>query len=661
MALVVGVWTTYRDMDAFSLLARSTRLKKSALIQPEPVSNASVDRAAKESKKRKRDAEPQNAAAQPTEQESRDILKEHKLKVSPLWTQQQDNHEPSRKRSKKGSVDETPLKKQKLDIIPQPLQTFDQLRSRYDLPDSLLRNIEEQGFKKPTEVQMGSLPLLLDSASYSQLLRDRPTKIPACNLMSIAPTGSGKTLAFLIPLIASILSKRKSEGELSSTGPLAVVIAPTKELARQIVNESRKLCSRTGIRTTLVRKGVSLYGQQGAADDRSDDEKSSDDDNGKTAKVKSQILVSTPLALVHATCPPSSDQPCLPSVENLVLDEADVLLDPLFREQTMRVWNGCTNAALRVSLWSATVGSSIEELAVARVKQVHASESAAPLLRLVVGLKDSSIPNIDHRLIYAASEQGKLMGMRQLLHSPEKSESGAILRPPFLVFTQTIPRAIALHSELLFDIPAEAGGSSRIAVLHSDLSETARDKVMTRLRKGEIWVLITTDLLARGIDFHGINGVVNYDMPTSSAAYVHRAGRTGRAGRKGGVAVTLYSKDDLPFVKNIANVIAASERQGHEGGAEEARRKWLLEALPKVTKKDKQRLKQRGVESRRPTSFKSTEKGSKDTKSQISTRGGFLRRMENNRKGAIEGSKKRKVTEAACSAGPENDSFAGFE
>src|SRR5207247_11424519 len=102
------------------------------------------------------------------------------------------------------------------------------------------------------------------------------------------------------------------------------------------------------------------------------------------------------------------------------------------------------------------------------------------LVRLVVGLKDSAVPNVSHKLVYAATEQGKLLGLRQLLHpTASTSDSDTHLRPPFLVFTQTIPRAIALHSELMYDIPAEAGGSSRIAVLHSGLSDSQRSDILT--------------------------------------------------------------------------------------------------------------------------------------------------------------------------------------
>ncbi len=123
-----------------------------------------------------------------------------------------------------------------------------------------------------------------------------------------------------------------------------------------------------------------------------------------------------------------------------------------------------------------------------------------------------------------------------------------------------------MHDELKYDIPASAGGSTRIAVLHSSLSDSVRSKIMARFRTGEVWVLITTDVLARGVDFVGVNGVVNYDVPTSAASYVHRAGRTGRAGRSGGVSVTFYTKDDIPYIKSVANRDCCQRKAGRKEG-----------------------------------------------------------------------------------------------
>ena len=587
-----------------------------------------------------------------TEEEARKILKQHKLKMT--WLNPNATSKKSKKKAKEGK------KEQNQHVYPRPLERFHTLRSRFAIPQRLQENVSGQGYDLATEVQMAALPLLLDNPNSFLHTPDGQESVKHASsyidLLAVAPTGSGKTLAFLIPLFSKIMRLRKEQN--GSRHTTAVILAPTKELVGQIVNEGKKLGLNTGTKISQVRKGMNLDHSSPTIDDGSAEEDSS---------VKVDVLVSTP-GVLHSILEDkdNQDRTVLPAVESLVLDEADVLLDPLFREQTLAIWNRLTHPDLRVSLWSATMGSNIEDLArstitgrqhrLAEEKGVKASD--APLVRLVVGLKDSAVPNIEHKLIYAATEQGKLMGLRQLLHPTTSSaESGPPLRPPFLVFTQTIERAVALHSELLYDIPAEAGGISRIAVLHSDLSDTARDSVMTRFRKGEVWVLITTDLLSRGVDFRGVNGVVNYDIPTSSAAYVHRVGRTGRAGRQGGVAVTLYSKEDIPYMKHVATVVSLAQKQ-QGAAAGEGVQQWLLDALPSLSKNDKQKFKKRGVEVRTARGMASDPRAAK--KARISTKAGYVRREENKRKGAIAGSKQRAKLQSKEDDGDGSD-FGGFD
>lgn len=582
------------------------------------------------------------------------ILKQHKLKMT--WLNPPATSKKGKKKAKEGK------KEQNQHVYPRPLERFHTLQKRFGIPQRVQANVSEQGYDLATEVQMAALPLLLDNPK--SFLRapegqDSTTlESSYLDLLAIAPTGSGKTLAFLTPLFSKIMRLRKEQSGPRHT--TALILAPTKELVGQIVNEGKKLGSNTGIKISQVRKGMHL-------DHLSEPSDKTAEVNGEDSSVKVDILVSTP-GVLHSILEDKDDRDgaALPAVESLVLDEADVLLDPLFREQTLAIWNKVPHPELRVSLWSATMGSNIEDLArttiaarrerLADQKSVKVSE--APLVRLVVGLKDSAVPNIQHKLIYAATEQGKLMGLRQLLHPTTSSaESGPPLRPPFLVFTQTIERAVALHSELLYDIPAEAGGISRIAVLHSDLSDTARDSVMTRFRKGEVWVLITTDLLSRGVDFRGVNGVVNYDIPTSSAAYVHRVGRTGRAGREGGVAVTLYSKEDIPYMKHVATVVSMAQKQ-QGAAAGEGVQQWLLDALPSLSKNDKQKFKKRGVEVRTARGMASDPRAAK--KARISTKAGYVRKEENKRKGAIAGSKQRAKAQSREDDGDGSD-FGGFD
>ena len=178
---------------------------------------------------------------------------------------------------------------------------------------------------------------------------------------------------------------------------------------------------------------------------------------------------------------------------------------------------------------------------------------------------------------------------------------------------------------------------------------------MTRFRRGEIWVLITTDLLSRGVDFRGLNGVVNYDVPSSAAGYVHRVGRTGRAGREGGVAVTFYTQDDIPFVKLIANVIRASEKMRGVAEGEGSVKQWLLDALPTPSKRERQMLKRRGVEARR-----SVKDGKGVKADRISSKSGYDRKIENKRKGAREAAKRRETVEQRNDSGDESG-FEGFD
>ncbi|OXV08684.1 hypothetical protein Egran_03555 [Elaphomyces granulatus] len=530
----------------------------------------------------------------------RSLLKAHKIKVMDLR-----DHEAiqsvkteklgaKRKRRKKEEPIPVLSKKQQKAarmLFPHPLTSFQQLRKKYHISRRLLENIVEQGITIPTEVQMGSLPLLLEH--YSSTGNSQSPVTPEPDLLVVAPTGSGKTLAFLIPIINKAIRHHHENPKRREI--LTVIVVPTKELAGQIVNEGRKLVSGTGVKITSMRKGMRLdcsdddtnqIGKEAPLSDSVsgsdvDDEDDRADEGGnnkmhsannsrsRNTVTKSDVLVTTPLSLINSLSNnQTKDIVPMPSVQSLVLDEADVLLDPLFREQTFGIWNACTHPKLRTSLWSATMGSNVEELAKSKIRERQQSLSISektPLIRVVVGLKDSAVPNVTHKLIYAATEQGKLLGLRQLLHPTAMiTPLETRLRPPFLIFTKTIARATALHSELLYDIPAEAGGSSRIAVLHSDLPETHRSEIMKGFRKGEIWVIITTDLLARGVDFRGINGVVNYDIPTSSATYVHRVGRTGRAGREGGIAVTFYTQEEVPYLKSIRNLIETSQELGRK-------------------------------------------------------------------------------------------------
>lgn len=637
-----------------------------------PKQDISSESKSSESPMAERAASPQPGPTKKlTEDECRKLLRSHRLKITLLSKHEEQKKIKKPKKKQRAVLEEK--KEDKKNLFPQPLESFGDLRTTYGISRTVAENLLRQSYRLPTEVQMGSLPLLL--RPELALKKGVENLSHGVDFLAVAPTGSGKTISFLIPAIDRIMKRRERGGVHGIRELEAVIVAPTRELVHQIVNEGNKLVQGTGIKIVAMKKETQLAaGQQLIVDDGSsdDDDESEEEEEeedtkrqgqgkgkGKAKKphpeTKTDILVTTPQLLLNfLESGPSGTHKVLPTVRDLILDEADVLLDPLFKETTLGLWTACTNDKVRLSFWSATMGSNIESLVTEelRTRAENSASTQKPFVRLVVGLKDTAVPNIVHKLTYTASEQGKLLALRQLLHPTSNDDTGPPLRPPFLVFTQTIDRATALHEELKYDIPLEAGGSSRIAALHSGLADSARSAIMRKFRAGEIWVLVTTDVLARGVDFAGVNGVVNFDVPGSAAAYVHRAGRTGRAGREGGVAVTFYTKEDIAFVKTVANVIAVSEKQAGKTGDGAGVQKWLLDALPNVAKADRKKLKERGVESRRSSGG--------GRRAMITSKSGYERTREHNRKGAMDANKRRRL-EGRKEEGDDEGEWAGLD
>ena len=646
-----------RELDFFGLLGRpgngSGPAKKRRRTSGNQSDSSDDDRdtASDSDKEEEEEAEIERAPpALPTADEIKSTLHAHKLKYTILAPQatapaNEKNSKESEKKKRKKKEEEKKIKQQsevgepkkskKPELLIPPLTDFSQLRSSahgYALSKRVFANILAQGYSAPTEVQMGALPVLM-----KRDLSIVPAGAPV-DLLTCAPTGSGKTLAYVVPLIDQLLRSRKEEGG-AQKGIKAVILAPTKELVGQIVNEVKKLVRGTAIKVSLFKKG---HRPVSWADTLPE--------GGTEPCVKSDIIVSTPQLLKNAI--ESAGEASMTAICRLVMDEADVLLDELFREQTLGVWEALRDrsAHLRSSLWSATMPSSTENLVTAALLTTARNGPPPHVVRLVVGIKDTSLPAISQALVYTASERGKLLALRQRLSSG--------LRAPVLVFMQSIPRAQALFNEILYDLPTPG----RIAVLHSELADAAREETMTRFRLGEVWILITTDLLSRGMDFRGIRLVINYDIPTSVASYIHRVGRTGRAGTEDGEAVTYYTKEDIMYVRGIANVIAAASPPGKGGSVQ----KWLLDSLPKTSKRDKKKLKLHGVEARH----------NKDSKHRISTKSGPQRRLRDRRMGAIEASKRRKAEAnrgddgsdsdddglmMGMEAGADSDEFTGFD
>lgn len=204
-----------------------------------------------------------------------------------------------------------------------------------------------------------------------------------------------------------------------------------------------------------------------------------------------------------------------------------------FLSQVDEILAQCPQKKIQRALFSATVGPFVKELADGFLKKP---------VSITIGKENVGASTINQRLVFVGREDGKLLAVRQLVQSG--------LKPPVLLFMQSIDRAKELYKELVYD-------GINVDVMHAERSAAQREDVIRRFRTGDIWILICTDLMARGIDFKAVAMVINYDLPLTAVSYIHRIGRTGRAGRTG-EAVTFFTEQDLPRMRAIANVVKLS-------------------------------------------------------------------------------------------------------
>ncbi|XP_022070620.1 probable ATP-dependent RNA helicase DDX52 [Acanthochromis polyacanthus] len=376
--------------------------------------------------------------------------------------------------------------------VPDPVCTFEELQSEYRLNPHILQNLKDAGLNSPTPIQMQAIPLMM---------HDR-------ELLACAPTGSGKTLAFCLPLLTRLQQP-------ANLGFRAVIISPTRELASQTYRELLRLSDGVGFRVHIIDKAsvaAKKYGPQ--------------------SNKKYDILVSTPNRLIFLLKqdPPAID---LSSVEWLVVDESDKLFEDGktgFREQLATIFLACSGAKVRRAFFSATCTPDVEQWCRLNLDN---------LVSVNIGHRNTAVETVEQQLLFVGTENGKLVAMRDII------KKGFL--PPMLVFVQSIERARELFHELVYE-------GINVDVIHADRTQQQRDNVVNSFRSGKIWVLICTALLARGIDFKGVNLVLNYDFPTSAVEYIHRIGRTGRAGHQG-KAITFFTENDKPLLRSIANVI----------------------------------------------------------------------------------------------------------
>jgi ATP-dependent RNA helicase DeaD len=353
---------------------------------------------------------------------------------------------------------------------------------------ALLETLAGLGYEEPTPVQEAAIPPLLAG-------RD---------LLAEAPTGTGKTAAFALPILQRLAVDGLGRAEAGTA--LVLVLVPTRELAMQVAEAVHRYGRVLGARVLPVYGGQPI-GQQLRGLRRGLD-----------------VVVATPgRAVDHLT----RGSLRLDAVEVVILDEADEMLDMGFAEELDTILSA-TPALRQTALFSATISPTI-----ARIASRHLREPVRVSVRPVRPSEET--PAKVRQLVYVVRRTDKLAALGRILDVEDPAAA--------LVFARTRGEVDDLAEAL-------SGRGHDAAALHGGLSQEQRDRVMGRFRDGALDVLVATDVAARGLDIEHVSHVVNFDVPSSPDAYVHRIGRTGRAGREG-MAITLVEPREHRLLLNI--------------------------------------------------------------------------------------------------------------
>jgi ATP-dependent RNA helicase RhlE len=369
-----------------------------------------------------------------------------------------------------------------------------------NLPEPLLRAVKTEGYLRPTPIQEQAIPVVLQG-------RD---------VLGCAQTGTGKTAAFALPILARLMT-----GPARGHGHHVIrclVVTPTRELAAQISDSFTAYGRHSGLHHTVVFGGVGQDGQTRALHAGVD------------------ILVATPGRLLDLM---NQGIVKLRGIEIFVLDEADRMLDMGFIPDVRRIVASLPQRR-QTLLFSATLGREIEHLAASMVNQP---------VRVSVAPSATTVETVEQRVYFVERASKRDL----LLHLLETDPS--ITRA--LVFTRTKHGADKVSNHL-----HRAGQD--IQVIHGNKGQNARTRALDRFKTGHSRVLVATDIAARGIDVESISHVVNFDMPETADSYVHRIGRTARAGAAG-IAISFCGLDERPYLKSIEKIIRHELRviEGH--------------------------------------------------------------------------------------------------
>ncbi|TNJ43539.1 DEAD/DEAH box helicase [Tamlana fucoidanivorans] len=320
-----------------------------------------------------------------------------------------------------------------------------------------------------------------------------------------AQTGTGKTAAFALPILQLLLDKQDAPKKGKTIK--ALIVSPTRELALQIQDNFKTYSTYTNLRTTVIYGGVSIDPQKDVLNKGID------------------ILIATPGRLLDLH---KQDVVNLDYVEILVLDEADLMLDMGFLDDVKKIERLCTREK-QILLFSATIPYKVEQLANSILHDPK---------RIEVAQNSSTASNVDQFLYYVP----KRNKIELCLHLLRNTINGRII-----IFRRTKFGVDKLEKTLVKN-------GYKVDSIHGDKSQTARQEALNRFKDGATNILIATDVAARGIDINNLDAVINFDLPNIPETYVHRIGRTARAGNSG-LAVSLCSADEKSYIKSIQQLI----------------------------------------------------------------------------------------------------------
>lgn len=352
--------------------------------------------------------------------------------------------------------------------------------SQFNLHTDIVSSLEKVGITTTFPIQALTLPLALSGH----------------DIIGQAKTGTGKTLGFGAPLLNTVLSQDPAEPH----NPLALVVVPTRELALQVAKDLETASSTSRVRISAMFGGRALEPQ--IAD----------------LKRGVDVVVGTPGRLIDLM---KQRQLSLSHIKVLVLDEADEMLDMGFLPDVERLV-AATPASRQTMLFSATMPGQI--VALARTYMTQPTH-----IRAIDAMAESSTVDAIEQHVWRAHPMDKAELIGRVLQAEGRNLC--------IIFTKTKRAAQNIADEL------EQRGFA-VGSIHGDLGQGAREQALRALRSGKIDVLVATDVAARGIDIDGITHVINYECPDDEKTYVHRIGRTGRAGSQG-VAITLVDWNEL--------------------------------------------------------------------------------------------------------------------